>query len=521
MLRRLPQCTRHRCLTALLLGSWLAQACAAGWFTDGRPGPLARQALAVLADAPSQGLDPADYATAALTQAVADASRGNPADAPAAEHLASALERAMQQYLADLHQGRVDPRQIRADFTLPSSDGFDARVALQAALDSGGLAGAVQAASPQMPQYQRLREVLARYRALGAHEAWQEPLPPLPRPAGQLGEGAAWPGIDRLARRLAALGDLAAPPAPTPSAYDAALAAAVRSFQRRHGLVEDGIVGRATLAALEVPPAARVRQIELMLERLRWTPLFQGRRMVVVNIPEFVLRAYEVVDGRIQVRAMMRVVVGKALDTRTPLIDEAMRFIEFSPYWNIPPSIARAETVPRLRRDPGYFSRQGLEFVGADGRADSVLTAAKLDAVLGGRLRIRQRPGPLNALGDIKFVFPNRQNIYLHHTPATALFDRERRDFSHGCIRVQDPVALAHFVLNDMPQWSDDRIRQAMGAGTSSTLALRAPVPVLIAYGTALVKDGRIHFFDDIYGHDRLLDTALRERTRRLTTQRP
>jgi murein L,D-transpeptidase YcbB/YkuD len=259
-----------------------------------------------------------------------------------------------------------------------------------------------------------------------------------------------------------------------------------------------------------VTPAARARQIELALERLRWTPLMQGPRMVVINIPEFVLRAYEVNDGRISVRRQMKVVVGKALDTRTPLFDEDMRFIEFSPYWNVPPSIARSEVVPRLRRDPGYLVREGFEFVGADGQVRSTFAAAELDAVLAGRSRIRQRPGPRNALGDIKFVFPNSDNIYLHHTPATQLFERERRDFSHGCIRVERPLELATFVLQGMPAWTEERIRAAMDKRESVTLRLAEPVPVLIAYGTTLVKDGSIHFFDDIYGHDRALDAALR-----------
>jgi murein L,D-transpeptidase YcbB/YkuD len=191
-----------------------------------------------------------------------------------------------------------------------------------------------------------------------------------------------------------------------------------------------------------------------------------------------------------------------------------MRFIEFSPYWNVPPSIARGETVPRLRRDPGYFEREGFEFVDPAGRVLAASSPARLDAVLAGTLRIRQRPGPRNALGDIKFVFPNRDAIYLHHTPATALFERDRRDFSHGCIRVEQPVALARFVLEGEGGWDDARIRAAMAAGTSTTLRLARPLPVLIAYGTALVRDGRLHCFDDVYGHDRLLDTALRQRRR-------
>jgi len=180
----------------------------------------------------------------------------------------------------------------------------------------------------------------------------------------------------------------------------------------------------------------------------------------------------------------------------------------------VPPSIARNELVPRLRRDPGYFDREGFEFVAAGGAADAALSAARLDAVLAGELRIRQRPGPKNALGDIKFVFPNRDNIYLHHTPSVRLFERERRDFSHGCIRVEQPLALARFVLQGMPEWTEERIRQAMDKGQSAALRLAEPVPVLIAYGTTLVIDGRIHFFEDLYGLDRLLDAALRQRSR-------
>jgi murein L,D-transpeptidase YcbB/YkuD len=295
--------------------------------------------------------------------------------------------------------------------------------------------------------------------------------------------------------------------------YEGALVDAVRGFQQRHGLTGDGVIGAATLKQLQMTPAARVRQIELTMERLRWTPLLQGPRMIVINVPEFVLRAYEVEDGRIGVRQTMKVIVGKAMDTRTPLFDEDMRFIEFSPYWNVPPSIARTELVPRLRRDAAYFTRQGFEFVAADGRVSTTLSRGALDAVLAGAQRIRQRPGPENALGDIKFVFPNRDNIYLHHTPATQLFERDRRDFSHGCIRVEQPVALAGFVLRGMPEWTEERIRQAMAAGVSSTLRLTEPVRVLITYGTVLVKGGRIHFYNDIYGYDRLLDAALQRRT--------
>ncbi len=487
------------------------------WFSGGRPGPQARQAVELLMAAATHGLQPQDYNASALLQAVTEAAQGPPPEPAGIARLEQALTTAMQRYLTDLHVGRIDPRLIHHDFNPPRNDVFDPEAYLRTALAAGRLTEAAHEAAPRLPLYEHLREALARYREQIGHPAWQQPLPPLPGDqrggAGKLQAGQAYAGLAMLAQRLIVLGDLA-PDAPMPERYEGALVEAVQAFQQRHGLPTDGVIGKATLTQLQVTPAARVRQIELMLERLRWTPLMQGRRMIVINIPEFVLRAYEVQDGRISVRQQMKVIVGKAMTTRTPLFGEDMRFIEFSPYWNVPPSIARAEIVPRLRRDPGYFAREGFEFVSRDGRVDATFSAGTLDAVLSGQARIRQRPGPQNALGDIKFVFPNRDNIYLHHTPATNLFERGRRDFSHGCIRVEQPVALAKFVLEGMPEWTEDRIRQAMGRGKSATLRLAEPVPVLIAYGTSLVKAGRIYFFEDIYGYDRLLDDALRQHAR-------
>jgi murein L,D-transpeptidase YcbB/YkuD len=422
----------------------------------------------------------------------------------------------MQRYLGDVHSGRVDPQQLPHGYAAPGREVFDPATYLQAALANGRLEAAARDAAPRIPQYARLREALAHYRTLADHPAWKTPLPPLPPgPRGsapKLEAGQPYAGLPLLQERLIAVGDLATS-APASMIYDGPLVEAIRSFQQRHGLTADGVVGKATLTQLQVPPATRARQIELMLERLRWTPLMRAPRMIVINVPEFVLRAYEVQGERIIVRETMKIIVGKAMDTRTPLFEEQMRTIEFQPYWNVPPSIARNEVVPRLRRDPGYFEREGFEFVTAGGQVVVTLTPAMLDDVVAGRARIRQRPGTRNALGDIKFVFPNRDNIYLHHTPAVRLFDRDRRDFSHGCIRVEQPVALARFVLQGLPQWSEDRIRQAMSEGEPTTLRLADPVPVLIAYGTAIVKDGQTHFFDDIYGHDRRLDAALRERT--------
>lgn len=482
-------------------------------FDAARLRPHAREIIERLAVAGEDGLDPQDYPSAALREAFGRLPGGQDTG-----RFDVALLAALTRFLRDRRDGRVDPRVIHEHYDGAVAAPFDATAAVARALASGTLDAVWREAEPPLPLYPQLRRALAACRALGLHAGWEGRLPPLPRASRRgapaaLEPGTDWPGSDRLAQRLSAWGDLEGPAeASPPGHYGEPLVQAVRRFQRRHGLTDDGVVGRATLAALEVTPSQRARQVELTMERLRWTPLRQAPRMIVVNLPEFVLRAYELQpDGRIAVRARMKVIVGRALDTRTPLFDELMRAIEFSPFWNVPPSIARKEVVPRLRRDPGYFDREGFEFVDASGQVLAALSPPRLDAVMAGTLRIRQRPGPRNALGDIKFVFPNRDGIYLHHTPATALFERDRRDFSHGCIRVEQPVELARFVLEGEAGWDESRIRQAMAAGTSTTWRLARPLPVLITYGTALVREGRLHFFDDVYGHDRLLDATLRQ----------
>jgi murein L,D-transpeptidase YcbB/YkuD len=510
---------RRRCSQApalALLGILLAIGCGAaaagenlGWFSAGRPTPEALRAVAVLESAADQGLDARDYEAASLRQALAQAQDQRPLAAADEARLDGALTAALQRYLSDLQRGRIDPREIHARFKVPRGAAADPQRLLREAIAGGRVTQALAEAEPRVPMYAALRQALARYRALSGHPAWNARLG---LPGRKLAPGQAHAGLPVLAQRLEALGDLPAGSA-VPPRLDGALETALRAFQERHGLAPDGVLGPATLQQLEVSPAARVRQMELSLERLRWTPLLEGPRMVVVNVPEFVLRAYEVEGERVQVRLTMRVIVGKALDTRTPLIDEAMRSIEFSPYWNVPPSIARKELVARLRRDPDYFGQQGFEFVTAAGQVVTSLSDANLQAVLQGGLRIRQRPGPANALGDIKFVFPNDENVYLHHTSAPQLFGRERRDFSHGCVRVEDPVGLAKFVLQDSPEWTEDRIRAAMERDVSSTVALKKPVRVLIAYSTVVVRAGRVFFYPDLYGHDRLLDRALRSRS--------
>jgi len=480
------------------------------WFDGGRPTVDAVDTVEVLRAAVDEGLDPDDYQAAALASALARARQDAPLPAAEQSQVDAALTAAAARYLADVQRGRVDPRQLHSSFPVIRRAPAGGSAVLHEALANRRVAQALRDAQPRLPMYASLRDALARYRALADDPAWQVALPPLP--GRKVMPGQRYAGLPLLAQRLAALGDLP-PDGPVPARLEGALVPALQAFQERHGLAPDGVLGPATLQQLNVPPARRARQIELALERLRWTPFMQGPRMIVINAPEFVLRAYEVNDGRIDVHLAMRVIVGKAMRNRTPLLGEDLRSIEFSPYWNVPPSIARAETVPRLRRDPGYLQREGLEFVTASGQVVTTVSAANLDAVLHGGWRIRQRPGPRNALGGVKFVFPNGEDIYLHDTPARQLFGRARRDFSHGCIRVEAPVSLAQFALQGEPGWSEERIREAMALGTPSTVALRRPIPVLIAYSTVVVRGGKVFFYPDLYREDALLERALRLRS--------
>jgi murein L,D-transpeptidase YcbB/YkuD len=315
-----------------------------------------------------------------------------------------------------------------------------------------------------------------------------------------------------------ALGDL---PAGTVAAtgsteYRGALVDGVKRFQRRHGLALDGIIGRSSDVALRIPIATRVRQIELALERLRWLPHLGEQRLLAINIPMFRVWAWDAIPPDGEPLFGMDVIVGRALRTQTPVFVEQLQELIFRPYWNVPSSIVRHEILPRLDRDPEYLRRERMEIVLGPGDDARVVadTPENLVRLRQGTLRLRQRPGPQNALGLVKFVFPNSENVYMHGTPAQALFSRSRRDFSHGCVRVENPIALAEWALKEQPQWTRDRIVAAMTGTQSIRVPLLKPIQVILFYTTAAVMpdDGTIHFAEDIYLHDALLDRALARR---------
>jgi murein L,D-transpeptidase YcbB/YkuD len=368
-------------------------------------------------------------------------------------------------------------------------------------------------ASPQsMPHYTLLEQALPRYQRLAAQPALTQ-LPALPRRSIKAGD--TWDGIAALRTLLMATGDLiaapvpsdAALPGPTPPAapvLDAGIIEALQRFQERHGLDVDGVLGPATWRALTTPLAARVRQIERTLAHWRELPPNPYSRAIFINIPRF--RLYGVTGMASDVSQMLRidVVVGQVIkDLRTPVFTADMTHLIFRPYWEVPRSITRNEILPALRGDPTYLARNQFELVNQAGRVVPP-TPTALEQLAAGTHRLRQLPGAHNALGAVKFMMPNPYNVYLHDTPARALFARTRRAFSHGCIRVADPAALAQFVLQEDPDWTPERIAAAMQGESNVRVDLAEPIRVYIAYGTAIARDdGSVMFLDDLYGLER------------------
>lgn len=480
---------------------------------SGRPNRDARDAVQLLNRAANEGLDPADY-RAALLERLAGSLTATPT--PRVFDIAIfdvSLSANTLRYLRQLHTGRVDPRAIGFRMTVPPDD-HDVAALLRSALATHRLNEAAGELTPPLALYRALRSMLARYRSLAADPTLENP----PLTASAVRPGQPYAGLGTLHRWLVSLGDLPAdvPASAELSTYDGAIVEGVTRFQVRHGLDPDGVLGKNTQAALRVPLAWRARQIELSLERLRWLPHLGTERLIAVNIPMFHLWGWDSIPANGAPSFGMSVIVGRSLNTQTPVFVEEMRYLIFRPYWNIPASITRHEILPALERDSDYLRRQDMEIVagaGDDARPVGV-TAETLAQVRQGTLRVRQRPGTKNALGLVKFVFPNDANVYLHGTPAPQLFSRLRRDFSHGCVRVEDPVTLAEWALKGQDDWTRDRIMSAMNANQSRRVNLAQPIQVILFYITAVVmpEDGTIQFAEDIYRHDTKLDHALIQR---------
>ena len=480
------------------------------WVRGMEPSPQARQLIALLLQAEQKGLnlDDSDGPRWSARLALLKPAAAQPTEADALRFDVALTVCAMR-YISDLHIGKVNPRHF--DFGLDvETKKYDLPDFLKDhVVDGSDVTGALAQVEPSYPGYKRTIAALHTYLEL----AKQSDDSKLPVPKKTIAPGDTYAGIPQLAQKLRLVGDLPADAVVSADAtvYQGALVEAIKNFQRRHGREPDGRIGAQALADLNVPLSVRVRQMQLVLERWRWLPLSYNASPIVANIPEFRLRAY---DENFKVAVTMNVVVGKAYGHDTPIFVDRMEYLVFRPYWSVPYSIARAEFFSRIARDPEYLAKKGFEVVDSRQQvvASGTVSSDVLEQLRAGKLFIRQKPGPKNSLGLVKFIFPNNFNIYMHDTPEQEFFSRSRRDFSHGCIRLERPADLAAFVLRNNPGWDMDRVRAAMKGDSTQQVNLARPIPVLILYGTVIVpEDGLVHFYDDIYGHDAALDQVLQQ----------
>jgi L,D-transpeptidase YcbB len=480
------------------------------WVRNGQPTPQALAVIAALENSVHKGLNPEDYDASLWTQRL-DAFKGSPVSADTIAKFDAALTVGTMRYISDVHIGRVNPKHFQFGIDIEQKKYDLPQLLLQRIVNGNNVPDVLNEVEPELLFYKRTEAALQTYLNLAA----QEKLVPLPDVAKPPAPGDVYAALGPLADRLRFLGDLPQTAVVDTSSgiYSGAVVDAVKHFQVRHGIAPDGKLGKDTLSQLNTPMSVRVTQLEDALERWRWLPPNFPVLPVAVNIPEFVLRVFNP-DRSIAMR--MHVIAGKAVGHQTPVFAQNMRYIVFRPYWNVPPSIARGEIVPHLLKDPGYLGKKGFEITDSSGKvvASGSASPEVIADLRAGRLMVRQKPAADNALGLIKFIFPNDNNVYLHSTPSQTLFSQTRRDFSHGCIRVEYPAELASFLLQTQPngqKWTVDVVKAAMQSGPDNQqVNLTTPIPVVIVYFTAVAEEnGEVYFFNDIYGHDKSLDAVL------------
>jgi len=478
---------------------------APAWIQNSSPTPQAQEMISGLKQADTKGLNPEDYDGTLWPARIEKLRSASTTDLA---HFDLALTVSVMRYLSDLHLGRVNPRYFHFGFDVEHNRYDLSHFVRERLVRSPDVEAALATVEPPFEGYRRTVKALGLYRQLAQRDDGEQ----LTVPKRPVVPGDRYSGTKRLQRLLCLLGDLQSDACLTETAdvYTTALANGVAHFQSRHGLQQNGHLDEATVKELNIPLSQRVSQLQLTLERWRWLPHEFSQPPIIVNIPEFRLRAFDQSD---KVALAMNVVVGRAYRRQTPVFAKDMKFVIFRPYWNVPLSIQRSETVPAIERDRSYIAKKGFEVVthGGDVITSGPISDDILRRLRAGTLAVRQRPGPNNALGLVKLMFPNEYNVYLHSTPSPELFARPRRDFSHGCIRVENPVDLTTWVLRNKPGWDRARVLSAMQTGKDNVqVDLVKPIPVLILYGTAIADDkGEVHFFEDIYGHDAALKRVL------------
>ncbi|MDD1608557.1 MAG: L,D-transpeptidase family protein [Methylococcaceae bacterium] len=449
------------------------------------------EVIKLLEDAPNHGLNVADYDIPLLQQKLTALKPPLDIQSKDLALYDTAISLSLLRFTHDLHYGRINPKKLDFNIQLRTEKTLDLPALIKTSLAQNTLSQLPSLVEPKLPQYQKLKQALISYRAPEKAPSLKLIVKSSIRPGDPLPQSA------ELQQFLLAFGDLPADKIDnTASTYTDNMVEAIKKFQQRHGMKATGIINKATANAFNAPAAQveHITQIELAMERLRWLPEINEGPVIMVNIPAFQLLAFDDIN-QARPTTTMRVVVGKAAKNKTPLLTADMRFVDFQPYWNVPYKIAKDEILPKLAEDPDYLVRQNMEFVSSSGNS---------------ALRIRQRPGKGNALGKVKFIFPNKSDVYLHDTPSVSLFGRSRRDLSHGCVRVAHPQELAEFVLKNEGDWDISSIKKAMN-GRNRRVVLKNTIPVLFLYNTAFFdENNNLAFYSDIYHHDVELLNALK-----------
>jgi murein L,D-transpeptidase YcbB/YkuD len=488
------------------------------WTIDGKPTQQAAAFIQLFQDAALKGLNPEDYDASRWPQRIEQIRKDSSDNAQdLIVQFDAAVTISAIRYLSDLHEGRINPETLNWDIDVPTKRAqFDVASFLNdKGVDSDNMPATAASIEPQNAMYRATENALPQYIALAkAQDA--APQPPLPGVAKAVEVGGSYPALGQLQVRLQLEGDApvvaSSTPASAPASYDADLSAAVKHYQQRHGLTADGKLTQATIDSLNVPFDQRVISIDNALEHWRWYSDEYMNPRVMVNLPEFWVRAYEP-DHSLAFK--MKIVDGQAHGNHdTPVFVREMHFVIFRPYWNVPVSIVKKELVGHLKGDgaQAYLDKNHYEVLDRNGSAATGWTASDLAH---SRFLVRQKPGASNALGLVKFLFPNEYDVYMHSTPEMNFFNLTRRDKSHGCIRLNDAEKMANWVLRDQGgDWTAEKIHAAMfnddPTKINRQVTLQNTLPVSVTYLTAVAdEDGTMHFFDDIYGYDKQLDDAL------------
>jgi murein L,D-transpeptidase YcbB/YkuD len=477
------------------------------WTDGGKPTPRAQEMIDVLLHADLEGLNPDDYDGPRWSERIAQLSS---ASTPQSEfRFDLALTVCAMRYISDIRIGRINPNHFKFGFDVEQKK-LDLPAFLQDLLTGDtDLKAELQKIEPPFPEYKAMQKALVQYMAI-AKEDPGEKLPDA-APIGMIFRGGKYPAIAQLTKLLHLTGDLPADVQYEGETYDGPLLDAVKRFQQRHDIAATGNLTQETVDQLNVPMSARLEQIKLTLERFRWLRHSFPTPPVVVNLPAFRLYAFDAI-GHSDLSMMVN--VGDEMDFHTPVFENNIRYIVFRPYWNVPPEILRNEVIPDIADDRAYVRDTDMEVVTSSGQVvtSGVVSDAVLKDLRAGRLTVHQKPGPENALGLVKIMFPNEHHVYLHDTPRSAeMFYSDKRSVSHGCIHMEHPAELAQWLLRNQPGWGMDRVEKAMESGRDNfTVNLTKPVPILIVYGTASVDvQGIVHFYRDVYGYDATLEAAL------------